>query len=194
MTEQVELDGPPRKVLILRLGALGDVVFLLPCLSLLRRAWPEAELHWMVKAPYVDLLAENPALTKVWPFRKGARGLIEAAASLRDEGFDLVLDYHANLRSGVLSKATGCRQRVGFARPHNKEMNSLFNRTRVALPEHVVHKVERNLYLTRCLPGVAEDGRPELFFAADRQAEARVEGCLAEGAGPLLLVHPGSSS
>ncbi len=183
---------PPDRVLLLRFGALGDLVFLAPVVALLRRAWPEAELHWAVKAPFEALIAGLPGVTRSWPLRKGMPALFALARDLRKQRFDLVLDYHANLRSGVVSRISGAPDRVGFARPFNKEANSLFNHHRVAPPSLDTHKIERNLFLTRCLPGV-DPAWPGVAPDWSRCPDpSRVEALLSDG-GPVVLLQAGAS-
>lgn len=184
--------APPRKVLVLRLGALGDLVFLMPAIVELRRRWPEAEIHWLAKQVYRPLVESLPAVDRCWPFPGGRLNIIRTGLSLRREGFDLVVDFHANLRSGLISWLTGCPRRAGFARPFNKEGNSLFNPARVAPPSLTCHKVDRNLFLTRSLADfeAADIARPEL--RPDAAAEASV-GALLGGVEPVVL-HAGASN
>ena len=46
----------PKRILVLRAGAFGDIIFALPSLALLKEAWPEAEVHWLAKTPFVPFI------------------------------------------------------------------------------------------------------------------------------------------
>ncbi|NIM99005.1 MAG: lipopolysaccharide heptosyltransferase I, partial [candidate division Zixibacteria bacterium] len=60
------------------------------------------------------------------------------------ERFDLAIDFHGILKSGLLSALTGAGVRVGFGRGFCKEMNYLFSNWRVTLPHNRMSRFERN--------------------------------------------------
>lgn len=184
----------PKKILILRLGALGDLIFLLPAVALLRQSFPDAEIHWLVKKPYRSLLKQCSAITQLHSFGGGLKGILKAGRELRAEGFDWVLDYHANLRSGVISLMTRVPDRVGFAKPFNKEGNSLFNPHRVSPDSLRVHKVDRNLFLTRSLPGVSQQAHPRPELHEEPESRAFVEAALEGLPRPIVVMHTGVSA
>ncbi len=49
----------------MRMGSLGDIVHALPAAATLKRAYPEAEIDWLVERPWVPLLANNPHLARL---------------------------------------------------------------------------------------------------------------------------------
>jgi ADP-heptose:LPS heptosyltransferase len=116
-----------RKILLIKLSAIGDVVHTIPILNKLRRRYPAAQLDWLVTPAIAELLRHNPAITNViefaredwstpWrltPFCNYAR----LAAKLRKTGYDLVIDMHGQLRTAVFTLATGAPVRIGFDRP-----------------------------------------------------------------------------
>lgn len=95
------------KVLIIRLGSIGDVVLTTPVIAALKLSHPDAYLDFLVKKEYHELLIGNPNLRRVIPFdgsrQKGLKGLLEVAGELRKEGYRYVIDLHGNLRSRVIS-------------------------------------------------------------------------------------------
>ena len=54
-----------KRVLIVRLGSLGDLVHTLPAVSAIRRASPDAEIDWLVDAPHREFLSLVPILTSI---------------------------------------------------------------------------------------------------------------------------------
>ena len=83
-----------RRILIVKLSAMGDVVHALPAVAYLRKAAPKAEIHWAVDARFAELLEGNPGIAKVvslpireWKGRPGTlatwRDAIHAAGMLR---------------------------------------------------------------------------------------------------------------
>ena len=60
----VTSSNPVRRVLIVRLGALGDIVHAIPVAAALRRAWPDARIDWMVSAKHREILELVPAIDR----------------------------------------------------------------------------------------------------------------------------------
>ena len=75
----------PRRILIVRLGALGDVARVLPMLNGLRQRFPAAEIDWVVQAKAADLLTGHPQIDRLWvvPFVRWSEALSRAARELR---------------------------------------------------------------------------------------------------------------
>ncbi len=119
----------PRSILIIRPSAMGDIVMASPMLAVLRRAYPEAKLVWLVEPPHADLLRHHPDLDGLilWPkgrWRKLLRGgqwltllreLLGLRRELRSARFDLALDAVGLLKSRALARFSGAKERIGFA-------------------------------------------------------------------------------
>lgn len=115
-------------ILLVRLSAIGDIVFASPLISAVRRAWPEAKIVWLVQSECRVLLDHHPDLDEVvvcplqhwrhlWEARRfGAllKGIRALRAVLRAHDFDLALDLQGLLKSGVLTWLSGARQRIGL--------------------------------------------------------------------------------
>lgn len=147
------IGGSPR-ILIIRLSAVGDVVRALPALHALREAYPGAQIDWAVERKSADVVRGHPALDKVWVIERGA-GLFKAVRSfaslcmgVRRTRYDVVLDYHGILKSGVIAGFSRARDRYGFARPRSREGSYLFTNHRVKLPSERLTRVDENLVLT----------------------------------------------
>jgi heptosyltransferase I len=116
-----------RKILLIKLSAVGDVVHTIPVLNALRRRYPSARIDWLVTPAIAELLRHNPAIANVieftrddwskpWtltPFVNYAR----LAAKLRANAYDLVVDMHGQFRTAVFVAASGAPVRIGFDRP-----------------------------------------------------------------------------
>ncbi len=115
----------PRRILIIRPSALGDVCRSTPVLVSLRQAFPDAHIDWLVQDVFADAISAHPALTQAIPFPRArlARwwtpGGVAAAAhlisSLRAARYELVVDCQGLARSGFLARATAAPVRVGHA-------------------------------------------------------------------------------
>jgi lipopolysaccharide heptosyltransferase I len=116
-----------RKVLLIKLSAVGDVVHTIPVLNKLRRRYPAAQLDWLVTPAIAELLRHHPAITNVIEFEREAwstpwrlapfSSYARLAAKLHATGYDLVVDMHGQFRSAALALATGAPVRIGFDRP-----------------------------------------------------------------------------
>ncbi len=120
---------PPRRILIVLLGAIGDVVRALPLLGRLRRAYPEAHLAWAVEPKSEPILREHRWLDEIIVHERARapRGFISLLSTVRNGRFDLVLDLQRHLKSGVVSFASGACDRIGFAAANAKEFNHFFS-------------------------------------------------------------------
>ena len=79
--------SPTPNVLIIKPGALGDVVHTLPVLNLLRRRWPEARISWLVGSPFATLLQGHPQLDEVITFDRGRFAEAGATRARRSDCF-----------------------------------------------------------------------------------------------------------
>lgn len=114
----------PRRILLIRPSALGDVCRTVPALVSLRRRWPGAEIHWLVQDSFAEAIRAHPDLDSVVPFPRGAwrrwwspRVMWSATSwllELRARRYDLVFDLQGLGRSGLFALATGAPRRVGF--------------------------------------------------------------------------------
>lgn len=105
------------RVLVIELAGLGDNVHLLPALWLVRRRWPQAELHVMTPAPIADLYRLTPWVNRVWPYptapKPGLTDSLRWARKLRAAHFDATIDVKATDRSSLLAWATRAPLRIG---------------------------------------------------------------------------------
>ncbi|HEX4925536.1 MAG TPA: glycosyltransferase family 9 protein [Bdellovibrionales bacterium] len=93
------------KLLIIRFSSFGDIVQGLGAPAAFKLAYPNAEVHWLVRSDFADLLLGQRSIDKVWSFdrKQGFGGLLGLCAKLRREGYTHVYDAHNNLRSFFVS-------------------------------------------------------------------------------------------
>lgn len=115
-------------ILIVRLSAIGDIVFASPLIHALRQRYPHARISWLVQPECKSLLEFHPELDRVivWPRsewqrlwrEKRVRSLWHAVGDfrrmLREHRFDLALDVQGLMKSGFLAWLSGARRRVGL--------------------------------------------------------------------------------
>lgn len=201
------LSSPPEveRILVIRLGALGDVARTVPAVLALRDHYRDARLCWLVEPSSQALPAAVPAVDRVLVFPRDElsealrRGRLDvavrrAAAHLRElrrERFDLVLDFHGILKSGVLAGLSGARLRVGYGAPFARENASRFYHHQARFSGQRTSRFERNAGLVRFL-GVPVPATASPVLTPDPEDAKRARSWLdAEGA--AVVVHPGSS-
>lgn len=142
------------KVLIVRLGALGDIVHAIPAAAAIRAAWPEARIDWLVDAKHramVDLVA---CVDRCIPLeRPSPGGWRDAIRILRREHYDWAIDVQGLLKSAVLARASGAARVAGFSRGLRERAARLFYTDVPAGPAAPAgeHVIARNLGLLRTL-------------------------------------------
>jgi heptosyltransferase-1 len=205
----LDTQGEVRKVLIVRTSALGDVVHALPSLEALRTQFPKAQIHWLVEPLSARLLESHPALDRVillerqkwkkllrsplrWPSL--AAEIARFGQTLRRERYDVVIDFHGNLRTLGLRLLAGGRHRLGFHRHDVAEAGgSLFTTHRAPRQPLRQNKVEKDLALVRELgfDGPCPRGRIQLSPSDRAWARSLLEGL--PGSGPAVALHPAVS-
>jgi len=160
----------PRRVLIIKPSALGDVVTALPVLRGLRRSFgPDLPIDWMLSQSCAAAVAEDPDLDNVVPFDRKRYGRIwcnplalkdflSFCRRLRRAGYDWVIDLQGLFRSGFFAGVTGAAIRAGFASA--RECAGVFYNRILGPGDSRAHTIHRNISLARML-GI--DARSEDF-------------------------------
>jgi lipopolysaccharide heptosyltransferase I len=178
-------------VLIVRLGALGDVVHAIPAAAALRRAFPSARIDWLVEARHraiVDLVTAIDRVVAVE--RASAKGWTRAVAELRTTAYDLAIDLQGLMKSAVLARASGAARVVGFSIWHLREKTArpFYSDAHDAEGGHVIAK---NL---RLLEAVGVEDPTIEFPLADVRSQALEELRASIGAEvPFALINPGAA-
>lgn len=115
----------PRRILLIRPSALGDVFRSVPVAASLARAFPGVPIDWVVQTEFVDAVRAHPAVDRVVPFPRRELvgfwnpfgGWARTARFLRTlaNGYDLAIDAQGLARSGAMAVFSGARHRIGFA-------------------------------------------------------------------------------
>ena len=132
------------KILIVRLGALGDVPPTLPVVMALRAARPAAELHWLAAPGPARLLAGHPAVDHIVLLRRSFAGYRAAWREIR-LAYDWAIDTQGLLKSAFMARSASARvigRAPGFAR--ERLASRFYSDPVVPRGEHVI---EQNLSL-----------------------------------------------
>jgi heptosyltransferase-1 len=201
------------RLLVVRLGAMGDILHALPAVTALRIAHPAWVIDWVVEPkwsallvardaagrdtggpkahqPVVDRLHFAPA--KDWgksplasQTRHEVRGL---RRDLRDGHYDTAIDFQGAVRSAAFGRMAGCRL-IGEAAPRERAARWLFTDRIATLGAHVI---EQDFELAAAVAG--DEMKPVLpWLPFDSEAEAWADELLATSRGrPSVLINPGA--
>ncbi len=196
-----------RKVLLIRLRRIGDVVTVTPCTRAIKETFPDAHLAVLVEKPSQGVLLGNPYVDEIIVREEEEyktnewlgflRNDLKFLFSLRRRGFDLTINLHGGPRATIQTLFSGARYRLGgFTDWHH--WNWVYNiRTRPLtemLGEHgrESHIVERHL-ATLEAAGIETTDR-SLVMAVTKEAEASLDRLLREkgvrDAGEIVTIHP----
>jgi len=199
-----------RKILLIKLSAVGDVVHTIAVLNKLRRRYPTARLDWLVTSAIAELLRHHPAINNIIEFEREAwstpwrlapfASYVRLAAKLRATAYDLVVDMHGQFRTAALTLATSAPARIGFDRPRSSVWDASPRKFPEQARKHAWQGAREGSWLayTHHIPvptldlhavdrylNVGQilglDGEPADFsFPIPRSAVSRVEALLAE--------------
>lgn len=157
----------PLRVLVVRIGAMGDVLHAMPAVAALRAKRPDVFIGWAMEPRWADLLQiagdeedlsqgigklAGPALIDIWytvPTKRwGKRPLAGKTLSdvallkelLRGEGFDVVVDLQGSIKSAAVGWMAGSKTFIGPEEPREKLARKLYKQTVPVAANHVVEQ------------------------------------------------------
>jgi heptosyltransferase-1 len=194
-------------ILIVKLSAIGDVIQTLPALNAIRQRYADAHITWLVEEEAAGLIAGHPALDRVivsrrkhWTkgiLRRGCLKTIRESyrfvRELRDTRYDVIIDFHGLLKSGLLIGLSKGERKVGFGKGmDHAEHSHLFLNERVPAVDMETHALTRNMMLVRALGIPANEIEYRLPVGErDRRLAAELSArCGDEGSKPLVAINP----
>lgn len=222
--ESTRLDIPAdkiKRVLIVRLSAMGDVLHTLPAVRALREALPQAFIGWLIEERWAELLcapgtagrgslsSARPLVDEVhtvnlkqWGKSPVSISTVQRVATVwndvRGANYDVAVDLQGAMRSAILARYSGARAVYGAIDPRESPASLWYTRRAVARGRHVI---EQNLSVAETVlqsmgasvprKACATDSRS--FLPRDGQAEHRIEQRLAEyGVREFAILNPGA--
>lgn len=192
----------PRRVLIVRIGAMGDVLHAMPAVAALREAHPDWFLSWAIEPRWRELLqgacCEHMPLvdelivvrTREWQQRifswTTVKEVLALRRELRGDRFDVCVDMQGLIKSAVVGWMAGAKEFVGPANPREASAGWLYGRR---VKRSAAHVIEQGCEL---LGGaVGEELRPEkVELPVDEQAEIWCDRLLGAGGEEFVFMAP----
>lgn len=201
----IQMRQPLRKILVIRLDEIGDMVLTTPFLRELRRNYPKAEITLVVKpavynlmelCPYVDKIKKFTKINGRWAVFQNINRAKKFAYNELEQDYDLAIvprfDSDLDYMAGAIAFYTGAGRRIGYAPwvlPRKSKSDAGlegFYTDFVPAREGVCHEVERNLDILRYLGCTIENTSLELWI--DKHDEQVAKKLLSTGGGQRLLV------
>src|SRR4051794_24354167 len=190
------------KFLLVRLGALGDIVHAIPVAVALRRAYPDAQIDWIVSARHRAILDLVPVINRRIVVNDrgdsgGGLSLRAAIGDLRRTRYDVAIDMQGLLKSAAIARWSGARRVIGFNQRYAREPLSRLFYTEVHDPggkglyaaSETRHVVTINLGLLTAL-GIAA---PSPEFLIEAPVSAAVSDIMTRAGRPFALLNTGAA-
>ena len=200
--------------LVVRLGAMGDVIHSLPVAAALRQAYPEAHIGWAIEERWAELLATRSELAapsasasskrplvdavhvvnmKSWlasPFSsQGWRERRQLKNQMRAQTYETAIDIQGALKSVWVARASHAKVQAGFATPR-EPLAKFFYQQKFQM--RGTHVVEQGVNLVQDLAG-RSDLRTAFRLPCDAEAEAWRDAELRKrGIGGYIVITPGA--
>lgn len=149
------------KILIVRLGAMGDIIHALPAVTGIRAALPDATIGWLVDEKWAELLTSRrtqggtgpqqplaDAIHKVdlkrWRSTlfqpRTVREFRAALRAIKAAHYDVALDFQGAIRSALLARLSGVARRAGFTDPRERPARFFYSERLPRPGEHVIQQ------------------------------------------------------
>lgn len=183
----------PERILVVRLGAIGDVVNALVFAAALKEARPGLHIGWAVHPLAAPLVSGHPCVERVHVWRRGGAlaELRRLVAELRAERYGLALDLQRIQKSALLARLSGAPRVLGFERGRVKEASWIWTRERIPMAATSRHMLEQYLDAARHLGCAART--PRRLLPRDAAAEAWAAALVSELGGPPIVLNLGAS-
>ena len=189
------------RILIVKLGAIGDVVHALPALAAMRRSLPGSEIAWVVEKRAAEILRGNEYIDRLIEVdtRSPRKGKIEdllpevrsQLRELRESKYDIAIDFQGLLKSGMIAKLSGAPKRWGFDRQSLREPASRVFYTDTAKIEPRTNVIRKNLSLAESALGIdASSGELEFPIYTSDEHRSEAVAVAAQVGGRFALLNP----
>ncbi len=114
-----------KKFLIIRLGAIGDLIHALPLADFIKEKYPNAQVDWVVGDKFVDIIKDNPLVDNYyvanlskwrhgWFLPSTIKDIASLNKKLRDENYDFSIDAHGMFKSFIINAFCGAKNKIVY--------------------------------------------------------------------------------
>jgi len=190
-----------QRFLVIRMSSIGDIVHALPAVAALGRAYPQAEIHWVVESRYAGLLAGNPYVRNVlrldtlgWREHGLSAATLEeigrGVLALREFSYDAAIDFQGLWKSAFIARLSRSQKRLGLAERWLREPSAAVFYTERVSPAGRTHVIDQYYALAERLG--AREGQHEFPLPRAPEDDRYVDCQLAvREASDFMIVNPG---
>lgn len=191
------------RILIVKLGSIGDIVHTLPAVAAIRKALPDSEISWVVERRSAEILRDNPILDRLIVVDTKAlrRGLVSGETlraprqqlrQLRASAFDLALDFQGLLKSASIARLSGARRVFGFQRDALREPASRILLSKTISVSKNSHVIRKNLTLASGALGISvPQDADDMEFPLGTTSGHEDEALSAAAGSQFAILNPG---
>ena len=205
------LATPPESILVVRLGAMGDIIHTLAAVTAMRAARPKLRIGWIIESRWSELLCANNApksgpSTAQWPvvdfvhvvdtklWRKSLlssetrRQIVFIRKEVRAQKYEWAADFQGALKSALIASMAGSKQVVGFRHPREAPAHFFYKQFVDPNDIHVIDQYRRlaELIVGEPLPSC------DPAFPRDETAESSIAARLGSSLNNFVLINPGA--
>jgi heptosyltransferase I len=182
------------RILIIKLGALGDVIHAIPVAAALRRTFPAARIDWLVGPKHREILDLVSVIDRRLVMNDAR--MLSAIRELRNSQYDVAIDLQGLIKSALLARASGAARVIGFTSRYARERLASWFYTEAYDPGGggIYHIAERHVVYTNL--GILETlglkpGQPE--FPIDHVESMVASGVATRTGGRYAILNPGAA-
>lgn len=152
-----------KKILLVRLRLIGDVLMTTPSVKILRNALPSTKIYYLVEPPQNELLEGNPDIDRLIVIDRKAsfKELFGLIKKMREERFDVAIDFHGGPRASILTLLSGAKIRVGYSYSPRRVFYHI--KVERGVKDGFIHSVINQLNLLKGI-GIEWEDIPPLFM------------------------------
>lgn len=173
-----------KRILVIRTSAIGDIVMASPMIRVMREAWPDSYIAWLVEPTARGLLEHHPLLddTVIWPkmewrqllktcqLVKLGKAVLEFRQKLHRIEFTHVLDAQGLMRTRFMAYLSGAKERIGL----DSREPGRFLMTRIESRGDQIEQMSSEYrHLMRQLGLVPGKFRPEIHLSGNSRSACR---------------------
>lgn len=147
-----------KKIIVIKLRHIGDVLLSVPVFRALRENYPQAHISAIVNSGTEDVLTGNPLINEVIVFDRGIKKInplqkylkeLSFLKMIRTKGFDMAVDLTSGDRAAIISFVSGARYRLAYDLDKNGFLGKRYLYTHLAKKDGSQHMVLQNLDIVK---------------------------------------------
>ncbi len=191
------------RILIVKLGSIGDIIHTLPSLAAIRHALPDAHISWIAEEKSAEILRDNPFIDELIEVDthslRGGRiveemllGASRQIKELRQHKFDLSIDFQGLWKSAMIGKLSRAKRRWGFSRESLREPASRILLTDTVKTPKQINVIEKHLMLTAVALDIAvPTSNFEFPIGTSAEHTAEAAAIIETAGGGFAVLNPG---